>query len=132
MRFRVFKERGLSEYRPVYLLVGDLTLLGDGMGQHGRGPTMEEVQDTILHVAVLRAKLVNPVSEEVCFRATQLVVQLCQPLDTDDTLGEGPSITLLKSLKPIPDGNHAMLVLVEKQLGFGHPGPHLHCITILV
>jgi hypothetical protein len=98
VRFRVLKELGFSTYRPVDLHVGNFTPLGNGMGQYGRGPTTEEVKDTILHVAVLGAELMNPVPKKICFRTTQLVAQLFQPLDAGDTLGESPSIILLESL----------------------------------
>src|SRR5260370_16423607 len=84
---------------------------------------MEKIQNTIINVPKLGPKLVNLIAKNIRFRTAQFVPQIGQSMNPGIALGKGPAIFLLEVKQPFPNGNSAVRVLVENNLGLGHTLP---------
>jgi hypothetical protein len=60
----------------------------EAVRQDRQAPAMEEIQESVLHMAQCRAKLVNIVAQQVGFGPAQFMPQLGQPLNPNNAFGK--------------------------------------------
>src|SRR5438132_7718670 len=61
----------LSAHGAINVGAGNLSLLGQRVSKHRRHATMEKVQESILHMAVFRPKLVDLIAKKIRFGPPQ-------------------------------------------------------------
>jgi len=76
-----------AAYRAIDFHLGHGVPLSQRMRENRGDPALEEIQNPEIHVALCRAKLVDPVPKVIRLGASKMVPQFCKPPDPNNTLG---------------------------------------------
>jgi hypothetical protein len=96
MALRVVFEFSLSLQSSLNVSLWNRVFFGQRVRQNRHIPAMEKIQYSILHVALLRPKLVNAIPQKICRWPPQFVAGLAEQHDPCPAVGPGLGIHFSK------------------------------------
>src|SRR5713101_6573922 len=87
------------------------------MRQDSANVPKKKVEHSIVNALIANPQFMNAIPKKICFRSAQFVSQFFQALDLN------PALVLylgLERIKPLQQGNGAVLLLVKNYPRFGH------------
>jgi hypothetical protein len=132
MTVRIGAERLPASNGTVNVGIQNLVSFGHGMREHCHLASMEKVKDAVLDVSEFGTQLVDVIAKQVGLWTPQIVSQFRQAPQADNAFCECTPILFLEVLKPLQDGNRAIVFLKEDNFGSCHAGGSLFHHSIIV
>src|ERR1017187_4606026 len=117
---RIGFERFLSSQSPLDIGTRHVVFFCKSVAQDRQAPSVEEIENPVVHSALPYPQLVDAVPEEVGKRSPQFMPKNSQALNRGNTILIRPLVGASNLLQPIEHRNIVFVFLVENDISMGH------------